>query len=109
MKFYLEKVEDVFKEVGSAKEGLSNAEAAQRLEKNGKNKLEEGKKDSLLKRFVDQLKDPMIIMLIVAAAISCATGFIKGEGLDADVFIILFVVIVNVENGAASDGAIFIF
>ena len=95
MKFYLESVEDVYREVESSADGLSAAEAAARLEKNGKNKLDEGKKDSLLKKFVDQLKDPMIIMLIVAAAISCVTGFIKGEGLDADVFIILFVVVVN--------------
>ena len=100
MKFYLEQVEDVFREVGSAKDGLSATEAAQRLEKNGKNKLDEGKKDSLLKRFVDQLKDPMIIMLIVAAAISCVTGFVGPEHkLDADVFIILFVVIVNAVLG----------
>ena len=93
MKFYLESAETVFKEVASSENGLSEQEALARLEKNGKNKLDEGKKDSLLKKFVDQLKDPMIIMLIVAAAISCVTGFIKGEGLDADVFIILFVVI----------------
>ena len=99
MKFYLESAETVFKEVASSENGLSEQEALARLEKNGKNKLDEGKKDSLLKKFVDQLKDPMIIMLIVAAAISCVTGFIKGEGLDADVFIILFVVIVNAVLG----------
>ena len=99
MKFYLESAEDVIRAVDSSPEGISEAEAAARLEKNGKNKLDEGKKDSLLKRFVNQLKDPMIIMLIVAAAISCVTGFLKGEGLDADVFIILFVVIVNAVLG----------
>lgn len=99
MKFYLESAEDVIREVGSSPDGISDAEAAARLEKNGKNKLDEGKKDSLLKRFFNQLKDPMIIMLIVAAAISCVTGFLKGEGLDADVFIILFVVIVNAVLG----------
>ncbi|MBR2591057.1 MAG: cation-translocating P-type ATPase [Clostridia bacterium] len=99
MKFYLESAETVFNEVGSSENGLSEQEALARLEKNGKNKLDEGKKDSLLKKFVDQLKDPMIIMLIVAAAISCVTGFLKGEGLDADVFIILFVVIVNAVLG----------
>ena len=99
MKFYLESAEDVIRKVGSSPDGISDAEAAARLEKNGKNKLDEGKKDSLLKRFFNQLKDPMIIMLIVAAAISCVTGFLKGEGLDADVFIILFVVIVNAVLG----------
>lgn len=100
MKFYLESAEDVIREVGSSADGLSAAEAASRLEKNGKNKLAEGKKDSLLKKFIDQLKDPMIIMLIVAAAISFVTGLVGPEHkLDADVFIILFVVIVNAVLG----------
>ena len=100
MKFYLESTESVFREVGSSEQGLSEQEAQARLEKNGKNKLKEGEKDSLLKRFLDQLKDPMIIMLIVAAAISCVTGFVGPEHkLDADVFIILFVVIVNAVLG----------
>ena len=100
MKFYLESTENVFREVGSSEQGLSEQEALARLEKNGKNKLKEGEKDSLIKRFLDQLKDPMIIMLIVAAAISCVTGFVGPEHkLDADVFIILFVVIVNAVLG----------
>ena len=73
MKFYLESAEDVIREVGSSPDGISDAEAAARLEKNGKNKLDEGKKDSLLKRFFNQLKDPMIIMLIVAAATAAST------------------------------------
>ena len=100
MKFYLESTESVFNELGSSEQGLSEKEALARLEKNGKNKLKEGEKDSLIKRFIDQLKDPMIIMLIVAAAISCVTGFVGPEHkLDADVFIILFVVIVNAVLG----------
>ena len=100
MKFYLESTESVFNELGSSEQGLSEKEALARLEKNGKNKLKEGEKDSLIKRFFNQLKDPMIIMLIVAAAISCVTGFVGPEHkLDADVFIILFVVIVNAVLG----------
>ena len=51
MKHYLETAESVFKEVGSTEKGLSSAEAAARLEKNGKNKLAEAKKDSTLKKF----------------------------------------------------------
>ena len=69
MNFYKEEVNTVLKEVGSSSAGLSSAEAAQRLEKNGKNKLKQAEKDSLLKRFFAQLTDPMIIILLAAAAI----------------------------------------
>ena len=64
MKHYLESAESVFQEVSSNEAGLTSAEAAARLEKNGKNKLAEAKKDSTLKKFFDQMKDPMIIILI---------------------------------------------
>ncbi len=98
MKYYLEQEENVLKVVGSKAEGLTTSEAKERLEKNGKNKLVEGKKDSLLKRFLSQLTDPMIIILLVAAAISGATSIYAEESI-ADVFIILFVVIINAVLG----------
>ncbi len=98
MKFYLEQEENVLKVVGSKAEGLTASEAKERLEKNGKNKLVEGKKDGLLKRFLSQLTDPMIIILLVAAAISGATSIYAGESI-ADVFIILIVVIINAVLG----------
>ena len=69
MKHYLETVEAVFREVQSSEAGLSSQEAAARLERNGKNKLAEAKKDSMLSRFLGQMKDPMIIILLVAAVI----------------------------------------
>ena len=94
MKYYLEETEKVLQEVNSSAIGLTEAEAQKRLEINGKNKLEEVKKDSLLKRFLSQLKDPMIIILMVAALVSGITSAYAGEPL-TDVFIILFVVIVN--------------
>ena len=59
--------------------GLSQAEAAARLEKNGPNKLKEAEKTPLWKRFLAQLADPMIIMLIVAAVISALTGIAQGQ------------------------------
>ena len=74
MKYYLETAEAVFEEVKSSEQGLTSEEAAKRLEANGKNKLAEAKKDSTLKKFFDQMKDPMIIILIVAAVISTVTG-----------------------------------
>ncbi|MDF2904998.1 MAG: ATPase [Herbinix sp.] len=98
MKYYLEQAENVLKVVGSKAEGLTASEAKERLEKNGKNKLVEGERDSLIKRFLSQLTDPMIIILLVAAAISGATNIYAGESI-ADVFIILFVVIINAVLG----------
>ncbi|MGN0525478.1 cation-transporting P-type ATPase, partial [Eubacterium sp.] len=80
MKEYLEQKEDVLSQVESNENGLTSAQASSRLEKNGKNKLAEGKKDSLIKRFLSQLADPMIIILIVAAVISAVTAAVGGEG-----------------------------
>ncbi|MDE6156367.1 MAG: calcium-translocating P-type ATPase, PMCA-type, partial [Eubacterium sp.] len=94
MKEYLKNVTLVYDEIGSGENGLISSEAKKRLEKNGKNKLAEGKKESLIIKFLKQFADPMIIILIVAAVISAVTAAIGGEGF-ADVFIIMFVVILN--------------
>ena len=67
MKEYLSSTEEVLKEVSSNVNGLSSEEANVRLEKNGKNKLEEPKKDGIVKKFIKSLADPMIIMLLAAA------------------------------------------
>lgn len=100
MKEYLKTKDDVLAEVKSGQSGLSSAEASTRLAQNGKNKLAEGKKDSLIKRFLSQLADPMIIILIVAAVISAVTATVGGEGEGyADVIIIMVVVIINAVLG----------
>ena len=70
MKEYLSSSADVLSELKTSESGLSSAEAAKRLEENGANKLKEGKKESLVKRFLKQLAEPMTIILLVAAAIS---------------------------------------
>ena len=98
MKFYCESAETVLTEVGSAENGLTQAEAEARLAKNGKNKLKEGKKDSIIKQFFAQMADPMIIILLCAAAISGVLAVTQGESF-ADVIIILAVVIVNAVLG----------
>ena len=98
MKYYCEEAQDVLAQVQSNREGLAQLEAEKRLAANGKNKLAEGKKNSLLKRFVDQLMDPMIIILLAAAAISGVLAVIEGESF-TDVIIILAVVIVNAVLG----------
>ncbi|WP_456069316.1 cation-translocating P-type ATPase [Eubacterium sp.] len=100
MKEYLQTKETVMSEQSVTPSGLMSDEAAKRLEKYGKNKLAEGKKDSLIKRFLMQLADPMIIILIVAAVISAVTATVGGEGEGyADVIIIMFVVVVNAVLG----------
>ncbi|KAI4454030.1 calcium-transporting atpase [Holotrichia oblita] len=94
MKHYLESAETVMKELDTTAQGLSSQQAAERLGKNGKNKLDEAKKTSIFARLIDQLTDPMIIILIVAAVVSGITSTYAGEGL-TDVFIILIVVAIN--------------
>ncbi len=100
LKYYCEDAESVLREVGSSEEGLSSGEAAKRLERDGRNELAAEKKDSLIKRFFAQMADPMIIILIAAAAISAITSVFgpEGEGF-ADVIIILVVVIINAVLG----------
>jgi len=98
MKYYCSEIEDVLRGLNSSYNGLSSSEASERLVRNGKNKLAESKKDSLVKRFFTQMADPMIIMLIAAAVISAVTSSYSNEGY-ADVIIIMFVVIVNAVLG----------
>lgn len=102
MKEYLKSIDGVFEEIKSGEKGLTAAEAAARLEKNGKNKLAEGKKETILHKFLSQLADPMIIILIIAAVISAITGAVSGEGF-TDVFIIMFVVILNAVLGVVQE------
>lgn len=94
MKHYLEEIDKVLKEVKSSKEGITSDEASKRQQVEGKNKLKEKEKESVLKRIIKSLADPMIIMLLVAAGISAITAVIQNESF-TDVIIILFVVIIN--------------
>ena len=103
MKEYLRSSAEVLEEVATTVDGLTADEAAARLEKNGKNKLAEGKKESLIVRFFKQLAEPMTIILLVAAAISAGVevynGLQHGFEFPADVVIILAVVIINAVLG----------
>ena len=98
LKFYCEDREKVLQEVNSTAEGLTSAEAAKRLEANGKNKLAAAKGKSIVRRFLEQLADPMIIILLVAALISGVLAVVENEGF-TDVIIILAVVIINAVLG----------
>ena len=98
MKFYNQSISDVYSHLNSSENGLTSSQAQAVLDKNGPNKLDEAEKITLLQRFITQLKDPMIIILLVAAAVSAVTAVYSGESL-ADVFIILAVVLLNAVMG----------
>ena len=100
MKEYLSSSAEVLQSQGVTENGLSETEAAARLEKNGKNKLAEGKKESLIVRFLKQLAEPMTIILLVAAAISAGVEIYNGVSsgdweFPSDVVIIMAVVLIN--------------
>lgn len=94
MRYYCESKEDVLRELGVTENGLSQSEAQARLEKNGKNRLAAAKGKSLIRRFLEQLADPMIIILLAAAAVSGILAVVENDSF-ADVIIILAVVIIN--------------
>ena len=99
MKFYCQSETEVLSQVGGSLEGLTSAEAEKRLEENGKNRLEAAKGKSIFRRFLDQLADPMILILLAAAAVSGVMAAIEKNGEYVDVIIILAVVIINAVLG----------
>lgn len=94
MNFHLMQIDEVLSSLKTSKGGLSISEAQSRLEKYGKNEFTKQKPTPLLLRFAKQIIDPMIIILIVAAAVSVVVSVANNESF-ADVFIILAVVIIN--------------
>ena len=99
MKFYCENAEEVLNQVRSSENGLTEVEAQKRLEENGKNRLEAAKGKSIFRRFMEQLADPMIIILLAAAAVSGVLAAMEPDGEFVDVIIILAVVIINAVLG----------
>lgn len=99
--FYTQGKDETLEALQSSREGLSTAEAQKRLDEYGHNELEEGQKRGLLAKFLDQFKDLMIIILLVAAALSVITEGIEGL---TDALIILAVVILNAAFGVYQEG-----
>ncbi|MBQ8146575.1 MAG: calcium-translocating P-type ATPase, PMCA-type [Clostridia bacterium] len=102
MKEYLKSSKEVLNELNVNENGLSSSEAEVRLEKNGKNKLAEGKKESLIHRFFKQLAEPMTIILLVAALISGVLAIVENE-FPTDVIIIMAVVLINAVLGVVQE------
>ena len=99
---YLQTTEEVLSTQGSSSRGLTGEEAAARLSKHGPNRLQEAKKITNFQRFVQQLKDPMLLILLAAAAVSAVTSILSHESL-TEVFIILVVVLLNAVLGVVQE------
>lgn len=98
MKYYCEDSQQVLQELNSQKSGLTEKEAAERLLQNGANEVKSGEGKSLLRRFAEQVADPMIVILLAAAAISGVLAVLENDSF-ADVIIILAVVLINAVLG----------
>ena len=94
--------DDILTELESSASGLSEEQAEERLERYGENKLAEAKKTTVLQRFFQQLKDPMLLILLAAAAVSAVTNALSGESF-TEVFIILAVVLLNAVLGVIQE------
>ena len=100
---YIQPADAVLRELGTGLEGLSTAEARQRQKTFGPNRLKEPEKPTLMQRFWKQLKDPMLIILMMAAGVSALTGMIAGENEWAEVIVILAVVLLNAVLGVVQE------
>ena len=102
-KTYTQSPEEVLSDLGVGPEGLTTAQAQERQAKYGPNKLKEAEKPSLIQRFLAQLKDPMLIILLIAAGVSALTGILSGHNEMAEVIIILAVVLLNAILGVIQE------
>ena len=93
MNYHSIKVSEIYQQLKTSQQGLSSTEVDQRQKKYGKNELIEKKKVSVFKLLLHQFKDVMILILLIAAAISYAVGDTK------DVIVILIIVLLNAVIG----------
>ena len=101
--YYKLSVDETLNELNAESAGLSSERAAERLTQYGPNKLKEAEKPGFWKRFLTQLKDPMLLILLAAAGVSALTGAIAGESEWAETIIILAVVLLNAVLGVLQE------
>ena len=88
--------EELLKELRTSAAGLSSQEARQRLERYGENKLAEKRKKTNLQRFLDQFKDVMILILLLAAAVSFVVACFGHDPMEFfEPVLILLIVVLN--------------
>ena len=93
-------IDDILTRFNTAeKTGLTTEEAKSRLAEYGYNQLDTKRRKSFFRMFIEQFKNFMIIILLIAAAISGVVGVTEGEGL-IDTFVILGILILNAFVGA---------
>ena len=95
--------EETLLRLKTAKEGLTERQAKERLKQYGENKLEQGRKKSLLRRFFLQFNDFMIWILLASAGVSFFTSFLRGDTDYVDSVIILAIVILNAVTGVVQE------
>ena len=95
---YSQSIDEVLQQLQTTASGLTDQQAAERLRQYGPNRLAGAAKPTLLQRFVAQLRDPMLLILLVAAAVSGLTNYLAGESF-AEAIIILVVVLLNAGLG----------
>ena len=108
MQEFNKSIEETIKETESTLHGLSSLQAEERLQKNGPNELEAPPSLPMWKRFINQMKDPMIIILLIAALISGITTYYESvlsqsSAFPTDSMIILIVVIINAVLGVVQE------
>lgn len=74
MAFYNKEIPDIYADLSTSEKGLNSKEVAARQKKYGKNILPKKKKDSILKIFINEFKDPMVLLLVVAIIASAVVG-----------------------------------
>ena len=101
--WYNQSTEEVEKNLGSNQNiGLTTKQVEEKRKQYGYNELAKEKKKSIFAKFLEQFKDFMIIVLIIAAIVSGIVGYIDGEGI-TDSIIILIVVIINAIIGVVQE------
>ncbi len=102
--WYTKDLETITKELRSnAERGLNEEEVHRRIEKYGKNRLKEKKKESMFVRFIKQFNDFMIIILIIASIVSAVIAYVEGSGDYIDSIIIIAIVIFNAIMGLVQE------
>lgn len=99
---YTQPLAELLRQLDTTENGLTQQQAAERLQKIGPNKLRGAEKPTWLQRFVAQIKDPMLLILLAAAVVSGVTNFLAGENF-AEAFIILLVVLLNAILGVLQE------
>ena len=104
MEYYNETEQETLKALSTSENGLSETECAERLTRYGENKLKDGKRASIAKKFFMQFANVMVIILLAAAAVSAVIAIVEKQYEEfIDVGIILFIVLLNAVIGTVQE------